>query len=89
MLAKAKGYALHGLEGIPINVEVDINNGLPAFNIVGLADTAVKEASARVCSAVKNSGQNIAPLLNSTLYRVKWSASSSGCFTPWKKPATD
>lgn len=57
MIAKILGYALNGLSGIPIDVEVDINNGLPAFEIVGLADTAVKESKERVRSAVKNSGR--------------------------------
>ncbi len=45
-----------GLEGRIIQVEVDISAGLPAFNIVGLADTAVLEARERVRSAIKNSG---------------------------------
>ncbi|MCX6734189.1 MAG: YifB family Mg chelatase-like AAA ATPase [Candidatus Peregrinibacteria bacterium] len=45
-----------GLEGRIIQVEVDISVGLPAFNIVGLADTAVLEARERVRSAIKNSG---------------------------------
>lgn len=45
-----------GLEGRIIHVEVDITTGLPAFNIVGLADTAVLEARERVRSAIRNSG---------------------------------
>ncbi len=47
-----------GLEGRIIQVEVDISSGLPAFNIVGLADTAVLESRERVRSAIKNSGYN-------------------------------
>ena len=57
MIAKANTYTLIGLSGIPVSVEVDVNNGLPAFEIVGLADTAVKEAKERVRSAIKNSGK--------------------------------
>ncbi len=57
MIAKILGYTLIGLNGVPVNVEVDINNGLPAFDMVGLADTAVKEAKERVRSAIKNSGR--------------------------------
>ena len=57
MIAKISGFTIIGLEGIPIEVEVDINNGLPAFDIVGLADTAVKESKERVRSAIKNSGR--------------------------------
>ncbi len=61
MIAKVLGYALKGLEGVPVIVEVDINNGLPAFDVVGLADTAVKEAKERVRSALKNSGRAVPP----------------------------
>ena len=56
MIAKVLSFTLAGLSGIPIDVEVDINNGLPAFEIVRLADTAVKESKERVRSAIKNSG---------------------------------
>lgn len=45
-----------GLEGRLIEVEVDILQGLSAFTIVGLGDTAVQEAKERVRSAIKNSG---------------------------------
>ena len=57
MIAKVKSYTLCGLTGIPVEVEVDSANGFPSFDIVGLADTAVKEARDRVRSAVKNSGR--------------------------------
>jgi magnesium chelatase family protein len=43
MLAKVKSFALFGLEGIPIEVETDINNGMPSYELVGLPDAAVKE----------------------------------------------
>ena len=59
MIAKINGFALLGLDGVPIEVEVDINNGLPAFEVVGLADTAVKESKERVRSAIKNSGRSV------------------------------
>ncbi len=59
MLAKINGFTLIGLEGIPIEVEVDVSNGLPAFDIVGLADTAVKESKERIRSAIKNSGRTM------------------------------
>ncbi len=59
MIAKVNGFTLIGLEGVAIDVEVDINNGLPAFDIVGLADAAVKESKERVRSAIKNSGRNM------------------------------
>lgn len=55
-LAKVRSVAFRGIEGIPIDVEVDIGSGLPAFNIVGLPDTAVQEARERVRAAIKNAG---------------------------------
>ncbi len=59
MIAKVKSYTLIGLVGETIEVETDVNNGLPAFDIVGLADTAVKESKDRVRSAMKNSGMRL------------------------------
>ena len=59
MIAKIRSYALNGLSGIPVVVEVDSSNGLPAFDVVGLADTAVKESRDRVRAAVKNSGRAV------------------------------
>ncbi len=59
MLSKVKSFALIGLEGVLIDVEVDVNNGIPSFEIVGLPDTAIKESKERVRSALKNSGRRI------------------------------
>jgi magnesium chelatase family protein len=56
MLAKVKTCAVVGLDGFIVEAEVDISPGLPAFNIVGLPDTAVQEARERVRGAVRNSG---------------------------------
>lgn len=56
MLAKILSYALDGLTGYAVDVEVDINSGLPGYDMVGLASTATKESKERVRSAVKNSG---------------------------------
>lgn len=49
---------MNGLNGNIVDVETDISNGLPVFNIVGLPDTSIKEAKERVRSAIKNSGFN-------------------------------
>lgn len=57
MLSKVISFALSGLDGIPVEVETDINNGLPAYELVGLPDAAVKESRERVRSALKNSGR--------------------------------
>lgn len=55
MLAKVHAMTMIGLESIRVEVEVDINKGLPKFNIVGLADTAVQESKQRVFSAIRHS----------------------------------
>ena len=56
MYAKTFGETVCGINGEEIIVEVDISNGLPGFDIVGLPDTAVKESRERVRAALKNSG---------------------------------
>ncbi|MFQ6029671.1 MAG: YifB family Mg chelatase-like AAA ATPase [Dehalococcoidia bacterium] len=55
MLATAQTCAVVGLDGYIVQVEVDISPGLPAFNMVGLPDTAVQEARERVRAALRNS----------------------------------
>ena len=55
MLAKIQSYALAGLDGVPVTVETDISRGLPAYDMVGLPDAAVKESKERVRSAIRNS----------------------------------
>ena len=55
MLSKVISFALRGLEGVPVEVETDINKGMVAYELVGLPDAAVKESKERVRSAVKNS----------------------------------
>lgn len=56
MFTKVYSLGVHSLEGFLVTVEVDISGGLPQFTIVGLPDTAVKEATDRVRSALKNLG---------------------------------
>lgn len=55
MIAKVQSYALLGLDGVAVTVETDVSRGLPAYDIVGLPDAAVKESKERVRSAIKNS----------------------------------
>lgn len=59
MLSITKSMALHGLEGFLIDVQVDISAGMPAWDIVGLPDTSVREAKERVRTAIKNSGYEL------------------------------
>ena len=56
MLAKVKSYTLEGLSGLAVDIETDINAGLPGYETVGLPDAAVKESRERVRAAIKNSG---------------------------------
>src|SRR5574344_1568205 len=55
MLSKTQSFGLKGIEGYPVSVEVDINQGLPTYDIVGLVGTSTKESKERVRSAIKNS----------------------------------
>lgn len=56
MLAKINSYALNGVDGYQVDIEVDINAAVPSYDVVGLPDAAVKESRERVRSAIKNSG---------------------------------
>jgi magnesium chelatase family protein len=55
MIAKVYSVVVSGLDGQLVEVEVDIHNGMPAFIIVWLPDTAIQESRERVRSAIKNS----------------------------------
>ena len=55
MFLKLNSAAAIGLDCLPVDVEVDINKGQSAFNIVGLPDTSIHEAKDRIHSALKNS----------------------------------
>ena len=55
MLAKALSGAVLGIDAYTVRVELDISEGLPSFNTVGLPDIAVKEAKDRVTAAIRNS----------------------------------
>lgn len=56
MLSKVKSFGLLGIDGFAVDVETDTINALPKFDVVGLADMAVKEAKERIRSAIANSG---------------------------------
>lgn len=56
MYSKISTCVLQGLNGYIVEVETDLSRGMPVFNIVGLADTAIKESKERVRAAIKNSG---------------------------------
>ncbi|MBE6928612.1 MAG: ATP-binding protein [Ruminococcaceae bacterium] len=56
MISYLESLGLNGVQGYAVSVECFISSGLPAFDIVGLPDAAVKEARERVRAAIKNSG---------------------------------
>jgi len=56
VLARVTTFTIDGVEPRRVSVEVDIRAGLPAFTIVGLGDTAVRESRERVRAAILNSG---------------------------------
>ena len=56
MIAKVRSMGLQGIGGYEVQLEVYISNGLPAFDVVGLPDAAVREARERVRAAIKNNG---------------------------------
>jgi magnesium chelatase family protein len=59
MLARVRSAAVIGLDAVPVDVEVDVAAGLPAFAIVGLPDAAVREARERVRAAIRNAGYDM------------------------------
>lgn len=61
MFSTIKAGAINGIHSYLMQVEVDVSNGLPSFNMVGLPSTEVREAQERVKVALKNSGITIPP----------------------------
>jgi magnesium chelatase family protein len=61
MLSKVISSGFLGIDPYQVEVEVDISNGLPVFNIVGLADAAISESRERVKAAIKNCGFSMNP----------------------------
>lgn len=59
MISKIKTVSFQGIDIVPITVEVSITNGLPQFNIVGLADKAVAESKERIRSSFYAMGLNL------------------------------
>ena len=56
MVTTVRSLGLQGISGYEVTVECFLSGGLPAFDVVGLGDTAVKEARERVRAAIKNCG---------------------------------
>ena len=56
MFAGLKSMGVRGIDGFIVDVEADLSQGLPGFDVVGLPDTAVRESRDRVRAAMKNAG---------------------------------
>jgi len=61
MFVRVHSFALQGIEAVPVAVEVDVSNGLPCFEVVGLPDAAVRESRERVRAAIRNGGWHFPP----------------------------
>jgi len=60
-LARIRSFAFNGIEAVPVEVQVQISSGLPAFLVVGLPDKAVGEARERVRAALTAMGLSLPP----------------------------
>src|SRR3546814_8713260 len=61
MVARCRTVAFQGIEVMPVDVQVQLANGLPAFSVVGLADKAVGESRERVRAALGAIGLSLPP----------------------------
>ena len=61
MFAKVSTAGLLGLNGFPVEVEADVQNGLPGFYLTGALSTETREAQHRIWNALKNSGIQLSP----------------------------
>jgi len=61
MVTRVQTVAFQGIEAVPVDVEVQVASGVPAFRIVGLADKAVNESGERVRAALTASGLSLPP----------------------------
>jgi magnesium chelatase family protein len=88
MLAKVDSAALHGIEAFTVQVEVDMQPGMPQWTLVGLPDTAVQESRERVRTAIRNVGLDF-PLrkltinLPPTTCRLRWAFWRSRSKSHW------
>lgn len=61
MLSRITTVAFKGIEAVPVDIQVHVSNGLPAFNIVGLADKTVAESKERIRSSLGAMGLSLPP----------------------------
>ena len=83
MLSTITSGAIYGIRSCLIQVEVDLSQGLPCFQIVGLPGSEVREARERVKVALKNVGVALPPVcinVNLSPADIKKQGSSKSCF---------
>ncbi|HCL03325.1 MAG TPA: magnesium chelatase [Lachnoclostridium phytofermentans] len=61
MFSKSFSAAIDGIDAFIVNVEADVSDGLPSFDLVGFLGSEVKEAKERVKTAIRNSGYSLPP----------------------------
>ncbi|MDR0222426.1 MAG: YifB family Mg chelatase-like AAA ATPase [Oscillospiraceae bacterium] len=79
MFTQINSIGLFGMNAFPVKAEINSAKGIPAFDIVGLADTSVQESKQRIVSALKNSGigtKSQSLIINLTPASVKKAGSS-------------
>ncbi len=59
MFCSVQSGGVRGIESYPVNVETDISNGMPCFDVVGYVGSEVREAKERVRTALKNAGYSL------------------------------
>ena len=59
ILTIIKSVTLLGLDGYKVEVQVDVSNNMPKWEIIGLPDTSIRESKERVKAAIKNSGYEL------------------------------
>ena len=71
MLSIIKSLYLQGLDGLEVEVQVDVSNGIPKYTIVGLPDCSLKESRERVINAIKNTGFNLVSKKSLLIYHLQ------------------
>ncbi|MDE7298057.1 MAG: magnesium chelatase, partial [Lachnospiraceae bacterium] len=61
MFSKAFGAAIHGIDALLVQIEADVSDGLPGFELVGFLASEVREAKERVRVAIHNAGIALPP----------------------------
>jgi magnesium chelatase family protein len=70
-IARVQSYAFSGIEAVPVEVQVQISSGVPAFLVVGLPDKAVGEARERVRAALPPWGFRYRRAASSLIWRPR------------------